>query len=250
MISKSFAQTLTHLGLADRTIDTKSMTWIISLSLLTVLDLSHCCLDVFDDDMQYDYSPRFRELISKTQLPNLKCLILQKVTNFNQSLITWCQAIKTLTSLDLSNSQHIYWKRLNDLPNLKYLNLSNSSVENSELDPFSILDLTKLTHLNLYHTEFDMIGSIDQLTKFTNLNELNFGFCDYIIGSDMESITYLTRITNLNLSHNDNLTDVEQILKLTNLTDLDLSSCSKITELSIRLISVSISKLTHFKYGF
>jgi Leucine-rich repeat (LRR) protein/uncharacterized protein YjdB len=150
--------------------------------------------------------------------------------------------------------------KLNELPNLKYLDLSSTPVDdlsvlsglihlqslklqmNCKYDGFANVDgLKSLTNLKELDLSDNPIGDINGLKDLTNLEKLNLGSTSL---KDISALSGLKNLQYLNLNRND-IEDISSLSGLTNLQYLDLgmnpvsniSALSKLTNLQTLLLS-------------
>ena len=160
-----------------------------------------------------------RRIINISSLTNLTSLDLSFSMVGGTSLIK----LTNLTHLDLSVESCIYDESLEVLTQLKTLVLG----ENVDITDNSIKFLTNLTQLNINNTK--ITGK--SIKYLTNLTHLEMGQTLGTIKD--EDLGDLTRLTYLDLSWNENITN-KTLYRLTNIRSLVLARNSNITSSSVK----------------
>ena len=140
--------------------------------------------------------------------------------------------VKEITNLNLGDKSIYDVSGIENLKNLRSLNLSSTDPTQANANQISDISklkgLTKLTSLRLNNNQINDFSILKNLKSLTSLNLSGTQF------EDMSLLEGLTRLTNLNLSENQ-ISDISVLKKLTKLTNLylDQNEISNINPLKV-----------------
>ena len=196
-----------------------SSTLVVDLSPLNGQPLNMVHIDQGHNEALYETDKSDKFDLSPFAGCELKEITLNACNFFNFSKLK-----KTLTKVNLANTQLSTCEFLKGFENLTYANLS----ENSALVDISPLVNLPLSYLNLRGTA---VNNIDIISSLETLKELRI---DYTSVSDISPLSKCTKIEVLHLSN----TDVSDLSPLKN--------CTSIKELSLDRTKVNTSSILEY----
>jgi len=168
-------------------------------------------------------------LDSLRDLKNLTSLDLKRCESLTE--VGALSGLTNLTSLNLEGcSSLLNLNALSGLLNLRKLNLGRIRFR-SPKDPLDLMPLEGLIHLRKLNLEFNAtISSIDVISRFRNLSDLNLMDCENITNLD-----FLNGITNLEillLSGCKSIENTDGLSESKNIRLLMLNNCQSLTDIS------------------
>ena len=159
----------------------------------------------------------------------IKTITSLDLKNSDISNLTGLENFTALTELNLTNNNITDISALSGMENLTILNLSDNSSIKSNISTISTK--TSLVNLNISNIGVSNLGFISNLVNIQSLNISSNNI------NNLSQLSGLSRLTKLDVSNNKNLTTLDYILSHTNLVDLNISNTGIANLTGIKVLS-------------
>lgn len=172
----------------------------------------------FDSSHKYMF-----HFIAKFDIGNINSLVI--LNNFS-NIEVWCQIWPTTESIILDDLHHII--------NITQIEtISNPNIDTKFLSLF--LPDNKLKRLSIHWCQNIVDNSLEVISKFTNLKDLDLTGCEQITYKGLKNLKDLKNVERISLSCNDNIDNncagiISQIISI---KELVLESCTFIDDKSL-----------------
>lgn len=158
--------------------------------------------------------------LSEDDLLAIENLILQGASGYQITNLSGIERFSNLEGLDLSGNAITNMDTITQLTSLTTLNMSGNNLSDTNTKVLnSINQLTNLTNLNLAQTQLGQEG-IKKLSTLVNLQTLDISSNQF---NDLNPISGLVSITNLNVSNNKSIPTIAPVLSFVGMKELNIS---------------------------
>ncbi|CAL6028305.1 leucine-rich_repeat protein [Hexamita inflata] len=178
--------------------------------------------------------------VDSFQLPNMEIL---GITYFSAVNLDNVNQFQNLKELDLSGSQGLDLSLLQDLTQIKSLNLSGCNLRDTTDMSEQAVQKLKYIKINPYEVKENNYIDASPLKFLVYLEKLNMNNCKL---NKIDVLRYLTNLKELDLADNDNIDDITPLGNLLQLRILNLQHCCltnvEALQLLLNLEELNLSK--------